>query len=268
LRKPEQHILRLHTAASIVKGRIDVTKRNLRRDNSGQVIVITALMVALVLLSTAIFVIETEKDVPTDVVAANSVLPAYQQAARNTLISALANISNGGNPDVLTTDFKELESAITSNSYQSILQMSFTPIYLSYGANSQGISSACIMLELNSTGATSKFNFECLVNVTSEVNLSGRYQLSDNSTQISLTVNLSNEGTPALARYQTFYVENATAAWSRVNSPTITDFGNGTYTVSFTAQTSQLSDPPAVSVLCQDQRGILVEANATCTNMG
>lgn len=254
-----------------------MNKRNLRHDNSGQVIVITALMVALVLLSTAIFVIETEKNVPTDVVDANSVLPAYQQAARNTLISALANITNGGSPDVLTTDLNELQSAIFSNSYQSILQISFTPlneapyqngVCVSWGTSGQGISSAYITLEINSTAASTTSNLECSVNVTSEVNLSGNYiQLNSNRTQVSLTVNVQNEGAPALAQQFSFYIENANAGWAKVNSTSINDLGNGTYIVTFT-EPGQLGAPPMASVLCEDQRGILVEANATCTNTG
>ncbi len=102
-------------------------KRSFRRDCSGQVIVITALLVALVLLSTAIYVIETEKGVPSAAADTNNIFPAYQQATRNTLISALANITNGGNPSILTVDLNQLCSAITSHSYQALLQANFTP---------------------------------------------------------------------------------------------------------------------------------------------
>ena len=37
--------------------------------------------------------------------------------------SALANVTNGGDASVLTSDLKELNSAITSHSYQAILKM-------------------------------------------------------------------------------------------------------------------------------------------------
>ena len=39
-------------------------RRSLKHNKSGQVIIITALLVALLLLSTSIYVIETEKEVP------------------------------------------------------------------------------------------------------------------------------------------------------------------------------------------------------------
>jgi hypothetical protein len=93
-------------------------------------------------------------------------------------------------------------------------------------------------------------------------------QLNGTLMQANLTVNLLNEGKPALAQNFTFYFENATEGWVKVDSPSINDFGNGTYAVSFIAETYQPSDPLLVSMLCQDQRGIFVGANATCTNAG
>jgi len=248
--------------------------RNFKRSNSGQVIVITALMVALVLLSTAIFIIETEKDVPTDAIDTTSILSTYQEAARNTLISALANVTNGGSSGALTTDLNELKSAIASNSYQSILQTNFTAstdapyrngICISWGSNGQGISSACILVEIASTGTTSASTSEYVVNVTSEMNLSGNSLQLDNSTQVNLTVKIQNEGSPALAQNLSFYYENAAETWTKVNSPILNDFGSGTYAVSFTSETDQLFFPLHVSAVCQDQRGIVVAANATCT---
>jgi len=252
--------------------------RGFRNNNSGQVIVVTALMVALVLLSSAIFVIGTEKDVPTATNSANSFFSAYQQAARNTLISALANLTNSGNTGVLAADFSQLESAIAANSYQSILQMNFVPLneapyqngfYVSWGTNGQGISSACVTCEINSTGTDSTSNLETTIEATSQVDLSGTYiQLDNNSMQINLTISLSNDGLPALAETISLNSENANRAWISVLPPSITDFGNGTYTTSFTEQTDQLFFPLQVSAVCQDQRGIVTMANTTCTSVG
>jgi hypothetical protein len=250
--------------------------RNFRHNKSGQVIVITALMVALVLLTSAIFVIGTEKDVPTDLTDTTSVFSDYQQAARNTLTSALANATNGGTPSVLTTDLDELKSAITSNSYQSILQMNLTSLtdapyqngfFISWGSNGQGISSACVVVEIESTGTASTSTSDYLVNVTSAVNLSGSYIELDNSTQVNLTVKVQNEGSPVLAQHLSFYYENSTKAWAKVDSPIVTDFATGTYTASFTTDTAQSFFPLQVSAVCQDQRGIVVVANATCTEL-
>ena len=100
-------------------------KRSLKHNSSGQVIIITALLVASLLLSTAIYVFETEKEVPTADTGEENVFPAYQQSTINTLISALANVTNGGDPSVLTADLNELNAAITNDSYQAMLQMNY-----------------------------------------------------------------------------------------------------------------------------------------------
>ena len=135
-------------------------KRNLKHNSSGQVIIITALLVASLLLSTAIYVFETEKEVPTADTGEENVFPAYQQSIRNTLISALANVTNGGNPSVLTDDLNELNAAITNDSYQAMLQMNYTPlnvapyqngIWISWGADGQGVSSAYVSFVFDSS---------------------------------------------------------------------------------------------------------------------
>jgi hypothetical protein len=253
--------------------------RCLKRDSSGQVIVITALLVALVLLSTAIFVIETEKDVPSGGANASNVFSAYQQAARNTLISALANVTNGGSPNILTADLNKLESALNSNSYQSILQMNFNPLnelpyqngfWISNGTTGQGISSVYVTLDFNSTGTSMTESEEYVVNVTSQADISGSYlQLNGTLNQVNLKINVFNEGKPALTQGFTFYYKDTASSvgnWTQATSPSIKDYGNGTYAASFYAQTQQAGDSLEASMLCLDQRGILIEANVTCTN--
>jgi len=255
-------------------------KRNLKQNSSGQVIIITALLVASLLLSTSIYIIETEKEVPTVGTDEKNILPSYKQSTINTMISALANVTNGGDPSVLTTDLNELNAAINSDSYQAMLQMDYTPldvapyqngIWISWGANGQGISSAYVSFVFNSSGSSTTSDSAYNVNVTSAVDLSGNYfQLNSNLTQVNLTVNVLNEAAPALAQNFTFYFEYygslLTINWVQVDSPSITDFGNGTYTISFTTQTDPSNDPLLVSMLCQDQRGICVGANVTCIN--
>jgi len=103
-------------------------KCNLRKDTSGQVIVITALLVALLLLSTAMYVIETGKGVPIPENSGDNVFLAYEQNIKSTLISALANISSGGDVSVLTADLNKLNSAIASHSYQDLVEMDYAQL--------------------------------------------------------------------------------------------------------------------------------------------
>ena len=56
----------------------------------------------------------------------------------------------------------------------------------------------------------------------------------------------------------------STQEWIEADSPNITDYGNGTYFLSFIAETQTRNDPVLVSAQVYDLRGIFVLANATC----
>jgi hypothetical protein len=250
-------------------------KRNLRRGNSGQVIVITSLLVAVILLSTVIFVIETEKATPTTENGEGNVFPAYEQSIKNTLISVLANVSNGGEANVLNTDLDELKLALTSTSYDSIIKLDYTPLnlapykdglWISWSTDGKGVSSAYVGYVFNSSRFATASNIGSSINITSAVTLRGSYlQLNGTFKQADLTITLQNEGKPALAQGFKFYFQNETN-WIKADSPSITDFGNGTYSVVFNAETGLQSNPFLVSMYCLDQRNIIVSANATCVS--
>ncbi|HTY74959.1 MAG TPA: hypothetical protein VMD05_05260 [Candidatus Nanoarchaeia archaeon] len=248
-------------------------KPSLRRNNSGQVLIVTSLLVALLLLSTIVFVMETEKDVPTIKTEETDPFISYQQTEKNTLISALANITKGGNSSILASDLETLNTAITSDSYLSMLQINYEPlnatpyqngIWISWN-DSQGITSAAVSFALNSSGLYSTSNIQYTTNVTSEISQNGNNtRIEDSLRQVNLTINLQNENGPALAQNFTFSFENTNSSWVKVDSPNITDFDNGTYTVTFNIETAQTHNPIYVQTLCQDQRGIITGANTTC----
>jgi hypothetical protein len=249
-------------------------KRSFRRDKSGQVIIVSALLISVLLLSTALYVIEVGKQTPTVESNQNAVFSDYRQAVTNTVISGLANVSGGGNPDVLGMDLSELKTVVLSNSYQAMVTMDYTPLnqnsytngfHISWGANGQGISSACVSVALSSSSPSAASNLGYTVNVSSTVNLGGSWHEIDNGTkQVNLTFSVQNEGKAALTQNFTVSYQDG-ADWTKVNSPATTDFGNGTCAVAFDVELQQ-SDPMIVSLLCQDQRGIFVGANFTCTN--
>ena len=254
--------------------------RKFRRDKSGQVIVITGLLVALLLLSTAIFVMETEKDVPSGNNEESNAFTSYEQSTRSTLISALAEVTDGGGGEsTLISDLNMLSSVISSDSYQSIVSMNYSilnvapytdGVWVSWGTNGQGISSDYVSFAFNSMDTSTSSAAAYAENVSSQIAINGRYSLiSSNNNQVNLQVNVLNEGKPALAQNFTFSYADGTSfplSWMEAGSPSLTDYGNGTYAVAFTAATIQPNDPIVASVICQDQRGITVGANVTCTN--
>lgn len=249
-------------------------KRNFISDKSGQVIIVTALVVSVVFLSTALYVIEIGKEVPIVEPSQSNVFLGYKQSITSTLISALANATGGGNPDILGIDIAELKAVILANSYQAMLTMDYSllnsngyrnGLLISWGTNGQGVSSACASFAFASSSLSTNSNLEYTLNVTSELNLSGNYnQINDSTKQVNLKFNVLNEGKAALAKNFTFSYQNG-LDWITVDSPSITTVGNGTYTLTFNAEQSQPSDPMVVSLSCQDQRGIFVGANQTCT---
>ncbi len=250
-------------------------KRNFRSNKSGQVIIITALVISVLFLSTAIYVIEVGKEAPTVEPNQSNVFLDYKQQITNTMISALSNATGGNNPNILETDLAELKTVILANSYTTMLTIDYSTLnssgyknglLISWNNNGQGVSSACASFVFASSSQSGNSNIEYTVNVTSSMNSSGTCrQINDALKQVNLTINVMNEGKAALARNFTFSYQNGTD-WTRVDSPTVISFGNGTYKTTFNAEQSQSSNQIAVSLLCQDQRGIFEGTNLTCTD--
>jgi hypothetical protein len=258
-----------------------VKHRSSSRRNSGQVLIIASLVVTLLLLSTALYVSEIEKNAAVYEARADPAFSTYKLGVTHTVISALANISNGGSVDVLAANLNQFESVVNSHSFNAIVKMDTTPLntmpyqdgfWISWDSSGHGISSVYVNLVLNSSGTAAAYYSEYAVNVTSEIDVDGYYiALTGSLKQVNLTCNILNEGKPALAQNFTVYYEQdgslSPEEWVQVTSPSITDYGNGTYAMSFTAETTNPDDPMLVSVHSHDLRYILIQANVTCTQV-
>jgi hypothetical protein len=252
-----------------------------KRGSSGQVLIIASLVITLLLLSTALYVSEIAKNAAVYEARIDPAFSAYKLSVTNTVISALANISSGGSADVLVEDLNQFKSVVTRHSFNAIVKMDFTPfnvtpyqdgVWVSWGSSGRGISSAYVNLVLNSSGTSVNYYSEYAINVTSEIIVNGQYSLLNGSLrQVDLTCNILNEGKPALAQnFKIYYEQDGSLSpeeWVQVASPSITDDGNGTYVISFAAETTNPDDPMLVSVHSQDQRHILTTANVTCAKI-
>ncbi len=138
--------------------------------------------------------------------------------------------------------------------------------HLSWRTDGFGVSSAYanfnFLLEGRQTSAQLSYN----VNVTTSLVVKAVYRtLQGNSKQINVSSSLLNEGSPALAENVTVLYENS-GSWPHADeqsSYSFTDYGNGTYLMSFEADIS--GENVNVSTQVYDLRGIYVQANATCT---
>jgi len=250
------------------------------RRNSGQTLIITALTIALLILSIVYGVFEAGKR--SEMLSAatlNSPVLATKLGLRNTVTSSLVNVSNGGENGILTANLKEYASIVGNQSHFGKCSVLFTVsdaspyqsgMWISWGSDGTGVSSAYANFTLVFTKTESDLQLEHTINITTALNVEGTYtKLEGALKQVNVTCRIFNEGEPALANNITLYYDHdgdlGTQDWIAADSPTITDYGNGTYTISFTAETQTQDDPMLVSAHVYDLRDIFVLANATCT---
>ena len=250
------------------------------RRNSGQVLIITALTIALLILSLVYGVFEAgRRSEMWSTATLNSPAYAAKLGLRNTVTSSLVNVSNGGENDVLSTNLNKYAATVGNQPFFGKCSILFTVsdalpyqsgTWISWGSDGVGVSSAYANFTLVFTKTDSDLQLEHAINITTTLDVSGTYATLEGATkQVNVTCEIFNEGEPALAENLTLYYDYdgdlETPDWTAANSPSITDYGNGTYTVSFTAETQASGDSMIVSAQVHDLRGIFVMANVTCT---
>ncbi len=250
--------------------------RNFRNDCGGQVIVVTALLVAVILLTTAMYVIENQKNTPTVQIDDGVLVDSYQTSIRSTAVSALANFSGGGDSGVFDSDLTQLRSVILAHSYKAQLSLTYSLLESSgysdglrvwWGSSGEGVSSAYATVTCTASSYSGSSEVTYIVNITDRVELSGQYsQLNDTHKLVNLSVNLFDESGGALADAFVIKYLNA-SSWIAADSFSISSNGDGTYALSFYAQTGQIGESLDVSVVCLDTRGISVGATVTCSRV-
>ncbi|MGQ9506854.1 MAG: hypothetical protein ACUVTB_03210 [Candidatus Bathycorpusculaceae bacterium] len=248
--------------------------KSVRTQSSGQLLIVAALAIAILISSTTIYVYELskEKTATQDQLITEFVF-AIKQASKNAVINALANASKSGEKSVLEANLNMLSQAFRSLNQPGICNLSFTllndlnytdGVWLSWSnANGFGVSSAYTDFTLTVYGLRTNFTANYAVNMTTAIALNGYYIGEGPEKLVSLSCHVFNEGKPAQAKNITLYYENL-GVWVPVNSSnnlSITDYGNGTYTISFTVI---VSDPLLVSAHVIDLREIFVQASMTC----
>ncbi|MGD0027831.1 MAG: hypothetical protein ABSC91_02720 [Candidatus Bathyarchaeia archaeon] len=243
-------------------------------NNSGQALIITSLIITMLLLSTAYYVFEIEKNVTGNSTSIDYAFMATKLSTLNTVVSALANVSNGGNPSVLRASLSRLVSAVEIHSYDGESRLLFKPlnsspyqdgIDISWESNGSGISSAHVSLSLNASGPSLSYYSEYAVNVTTALTLQGSFTGNDSEKTVNATCRVYDEQGFALAKDITVLYQNETdGPWmpmSPVDTLNVIDYGNGTYSLSFNVYAQNVLE---ISAQVHDSRDIFVIANATC----
>jgi hypothetical protein len=254
------------------------SRRKFRKNSSGQLLIVAALAIAIIISSTTIYVYELSKETnSTYASSVNNFILALKQSTRNTMIGSLVNISNGGEKTVLTANLNALSQVFRSLNYFEICQLDFgvlngsnydSGVWLSWDTSDLGVSSAYADFTLKVYSTTANVTTSYAVNITTTFTINGNYtELVGNEKLVNLTCKMYNEGEPALAKNISLFYEKL-GSWipaDSSNNLSINDYGNGTYAISF------IVDVPLEQVLVSahvyDLRDVFVRANTTCSQV-
>jgi hypothetical protein len=252
-------------------------KKVRRNGNSGQILLIAAFIMASLLLSAQLYILEVGKNSgDTNSEAFNDFMLNVKLGSRHVVIGSLANTSNGGAGSILEQNLQEWAEFIGSQYLQGKNTIDFTlgetapyssGTWLSWDVNGYGVSSAYAEFVYTLDGREANVDLGYSVNVTTSLVITSVNQgLNGTARQVNVTINILNEAYPALAEQITVYYR-VSGTWLIPNSANgykLQDYGNGTYVASFTALASLIDE---VSVHAMDCRGIYVQANATSTEI-
>ena len=248
-------------------------KRKFRANSSGQLLIVAALAIAIIISSTTIYVYELSKETNSgENRSISDLILASKQSTKNTMISSLVNISKGGQKGVLEANLNSLSQVFRNLHQLGMCHLSFTLINdsrydsgvcLSWNTTGSGVSSACANFTLKEQSTAENLAIDYAVNITTTIAINGSYTtLAGEEKLVNLTCQVFNEEKPALAKNITLFYENL-GSWIPINSSnnlSTVDYGNGTYLVSFTVSTST---PVHVSTHVYDLRDVFVQANMT-----
>jgi hypothetical protein len=247
-----------------------------RRGRSGQILAVSALVIALIMISTATYIYDLSGNVgDSEAYLLNDYVRSIMLGSKHTVTSALANITNGGGNETLTANLDAWSTAVGRQYTFGTLALNYTlrstppytsGLYVNWGTDGKGISEAYADFVLNVNGRELKMQYPFYVNISTRLQIEGfLMQISPLTEQVTVVCRLFNEGQPVLAQNVTVFYKDS-GVWlvpSVADSYSLLDYGNGTYRATFTLATSATSLDVSAQVF--DLRGIFVRANATLT---
>jgi hypothetical protein len=193
----------------------------IRRSRNGQQLIICALFISILVLSTQAYIYRQDRSNPS---LGYSYLTDYslgfRQGSRHAVVASLVNVSNGGPSSNMGGFLDRWESFVaqdyrfgrcTLNTTLASQDPYSDGILLDWGTSGVGVSSAYSDFTLNISGRGANVDLGFGVNVTTKVELAGSYaDLGSDRKEVALNVDMTNEGQPALAGSRTLeYMDNS-----------------------------------------------------------
>ena len=241
-----------------------------QRKNSGQLLVLVALLIALILISSELYVVNVGKS--SGINQMSSIQDyglSLELGSKHVIIGSLANITSGGQNENLLLNLQRWSSFVANeekfgNHFLFFYPKTSTPysegLWISGGSDGIGISSAVVDFDYRVEQQGINWTRSFTVNVTSSVQVYCNYRIiNENEKQTSVTFQLSVDGSPAFAKqFSIEYDKNGT--WlvpDETNNYLMQNFGNGTYNVVFS---NNLNEANSIYVQVTDSNGIMVRA--------
>jgi hypothetical protein len=246
------------------------------RRKRGQVLIIAALAIALTILTTQAYVYRLSRtEVESEYDLVNDYVIGLELGTKHAVVASLISISQGGNASELSSNMDRWENLVGGDYRFGRWDIDYTPynqsgysdgIWLDWGTDGVGISSACVDFVLNLSGRGVEVDWSLGYNISTVINNSGSWTqgAGANDKVVNGVFEFLSEDSPALAgRVNITYNDGLWREASSLPDYSLTDHGNGTHRYGFTAQVPG----PEIEVRIQvyDRKGVFVEAEATFT---
>ena len=238
--------------------------------------IIAAFGMAVILLSTQAYIYKVRQDQASpryDFLS--DYLLDVKLGSKHAVVASLINVSTGGAVANLGGNLERWEAFVASDYRFGRCDLNSTlasqspysqGVWLDWGTDGVGVSSACSNFTLNISGRGVDADLSFEVNMTTSILVTGSYSnLGGDSKALTVILYLNNEGAPALENSTTLTYQKS-GSWE---DPTVLgdystlDYGNGTYLYTFSETIP--GDQVPVRVQTHDFRGVFVQAEATLT---
>lgn len=240
----------------------------------GATLIAATFVVSLLILSTQVYIYRLSRtSIDDNYGTLTDYVLSIEQGSRHVVVASLINVSQGGSVSNFVYNLNRWESFVASDYKLGRCTLNSTRdsespysggIWLSWGTEGMGVSSASAVIEMDLSGRGVEVIWSFTENINTTMLVSGRWEtVLGNVKRVMVFVNILNEGSPALAgSINLMYLRGGWRDPALLDDYVQTDYGNGTYRFSFSDKLPAVSEI-IIRVQAYDRRGVFVQADAT-----